>query len=116
MTLISLTKLKQFPESLHAEWKEHSLEIYAINGDKIQTWGLVQVNLEIKGVIISTQIYASDILEPGVLGLPVLQALRAIIDLEKEELFVNKPIKKPKFAFVLKTRHVLLNRRGVIEQ
>ena len=48
VTLISLTTLKQFPESLHAEWKEYSLEIYAINGDKIRTWGPVQANMEIK--------------------------------------------------------------------
>ena len=37
MTLISLTTLKQFPERLRTEWKEHSLEIYAINGEKIRT-------------------------------------------------------------------------------
>ena len=35
VTLISLTTLKQFPERLRTEWKEHSLEIYAINGDII---------------------------------------------------------------------------------
>ena len=43
-------------------------------------------------------------LEPGVLGLPALKALRAIIDLKKEELLVKKPIEKPEFVSVPKTR------------
>ena len=38
VTLISLTTLKQFPERLRTEWKEHSFKICAINGDKIRTW------------------------------------------------------------------------------
>ena len=66
--------------------------------------------MEIKGVIISTQVYASVILEPGVLGLPALQALRAIIDLAKEELLVKKSVEESEFASVPKTRRVLLNR------
>ena len=115
VTLTYLTTLKQFPERLRTEWKKYSLEIYAINGDKIRTWSPVQVNLEIKGVIISTQVYASDMLEPEVLGLLALKALRSIIDLEKEELLVKKPVEGPEFAFVTKTRRVLLNRGGVIE-
>ena len=113
--LMSLTTLKQFPERLRTERKKHSLEIYAINGNKIRTWGSVQVNLEIKGVIISTQVYATYMLEPRVLGLPALKALRAIIDLEKEELLVKKPIEELEFASVPKTRRVLLNRGGVIK-
>ena len=106
MILISLTTLQQFPERLRSEWREHSLEIYAINGDEIQTWGSVQVNLEIKRVVTCTQVYASDMLEPGVLGLPALfragkpntsgsnKSLRAIIDLEKKELLVKKPVEE----------------------
>ena len=44
MTLISLTTLKQFPKFLRTEWKERSLEIYAINGDEIRTWGPASVS------------------------------------------------------------------------
>ena len=54
-------------------------------------------------------------LEPGVLGLPALKALRAIIDLEKEELHMKRPVEEPEFASVPKSRRILLNRGGVIE-
>ena len=115
MTLISLTTLKQFPERLRTEWREYLLEIYAINGDKIRTWGKVQVNLKIKEVIISTQVYGSDVLKLGVLCLPALKALCTIIDLEKEELLVKKLVKELEFVYVPKTRRVFLNKGGVIE-
>ena len=61
------------------------------------------------------QVYTSDMLEPEVLGLSALKALRAIFDLEKEELLVKKSAEEPEFACVLKTRRVLLIRGRVIE-
>ena len=66
--------------------------------------------MEIKGVIISTQVYASDILESGVLDLPALKDLRAIIDLKKEELLVKKPVKEPEFVSASNTRRVCRTR------
>ena len=68
------------------------MEIYAINCEKVRTRGPVQANLEIEGVIMSAQVCASDMLEPGVLGLPTLKALRTIINLKKEALFAKKPV------------------------
>ena len=50
-------------------------------------------------------------LEPGILGLPALKNLRAIVDLEKEELLVKKPVEASEsFESVLKTRCVFMNR------
>ena len=72
-------------------------------------------NLEIKGVTITTQIYALGMLELGILGLPALKALRAIIGLEKKELPMKKPVEEPEFASAPKSRRVLLNRGGVIK-
>ena len=70
---------------------------------------------KIKGIIISKQVYAAEILEPRALGLSALKALRAIIDLEKEKLLVKKLIEELEFVSELKTRSILLNRGGVIE-
>ena len=82
---MSLTKLKQFPERLRTEWKEHSLEIYAIN---ILRFRYVRAN-SIKLAKLASLI------------LLALKALRAIIvDLKKEELLVKKPVEEPKFASV----------------
>ena len=48
-------------------------------------------------------------LEPGVLDLSAVNVLHAIIDLEKEELLVKKPVEEPEFASVPRTRRVLFN-------
>ena len=55
-------------------------------------------------------------LEPAILGLLALKNLRAIIDMEKEELFVKKPVEEPEsFESVLKTLSVFMNRGRVVE-
>ena len=85
---MSLTKLKQFPERLRTEWKEHSLEIYAIN---ILRFRYVRAN-SIKLAKLASLIRLASL---------ALKALRAIIvDLKKEELLVKKPVEEPKFASV----------------
>ena len=55
-------------------------------------------------------------LEPGILDLLALQNLRVIVDLEKEELFVKKPVEElESFESVLKTRSVFMNKGRVVE-
>ena len=44
VTLISLNSLKKFPDMLSSKWKDQSLEIYTVNGEKFKTSGPVQVN------------------------------------------------------------------------
>ena len=116
VSLILLNSLKKFPDMLSSKWKDQSLEIYTVNGEKVKTWRSVQVNLEVKDVTITTQIYASDMLELDILGLPTLKNLQAIVDLEKEELFVKKPVEEPEiFESILKTLSVFMNRGKVVE-
>ena len=55
-------------------------------------------------------------LEPSIFGLLALKNLRALVDLEKNELFVKKPVEEPEsFESVLKTRSIFMNRRRVVE-
>ena len=116
VTLISLNSSKQFPNVLLTKWKDYSLEIYTLNREKVKIWGPVEINLEVKGVTITTQIYASDMLEPGILGLPALKSLHAIVDMEKEELLVKDQVKElENFEAMTKTRRVFLNRGRVVE-
>ena len=101
---------------MSSKWKDQSLEIYTVNGENVKTWRPIQINLEVKSITIATQIYASDVLEPGILGLLALKNLRAIVDLEKEELFVKEPVEElESFESVLKARSVIMNRGRVIE-
>ena len=78
VTLISFNSWKKFPDALSTKQKDQSLEIHTVNGEKIKNWGPAQVNSEVKGVTLTTQIYASDLLKQGRLGSPALKNLWAI--------------------------------------
>ena len=43
VTLISLNSLKTVLDMLSSKWKDQSVEIYSVNGEKVETWGPVQV-------------------------------------------------------------------------